>query len=58
MGSSIFWTLVVFVGGFIVLGAAIAWAMKNNKQSRREFERGEQATRELYDGDPVDRRNI
>lgn len=56
MGSSIFWTLVVFVGGFIVLGAVIAWAKKNNHQTRREFERTEAATRDLYDGDPVDRR--
>ena len=57
MGSSILWVLVVFVGGAIVLGAAIAWSMKSNKkQSRAEFERGERATRALYDGDPVDRR--
>lgn len=56
MGISVLWTLVVFVGGFIVLGAVIAWAMRHNKQSRAEFERGERATRELYDGDPVDRR--
>lgn len=55
MGSSIFWILVVFVGGAIVLAAAIAWAQKNNKQTRAEFERGERATRALYDGDPVDR---
>lgn len=55
MGSSVFWILVVFVGGAIVLGVAIAWAAKNNRQSRREFERTEAATRELYDGDPVDR---
>lgn len=56
MGGSIFWILVVFVGGAIVLGAAIAWAQRHNKQTRAEFERTEAATRELYDGDPVDRR--
>ena len=54
MGISILWTLVVFVGGFIVLGAAIAWAMKNNKQTRRQHDRTEAATRELYDTDAVD----
>lgn len=56
MGSSILWILVVFVGGAIVLGVAIAWAMRNNKQTRAEFERTERATRDLYDGDPVDHR--
>lgn len=56
MGISILWTLVVFVGGFIVLGAVIAWAMKHNKQSKAQFDRTERATRELYDTDPVDRR--
>lgn len=54
MGSSTFFTLVVFVGGFLVLGAVILWAMRNNRQSPREYERTEDATRKLYDGDPVD----
>jgi hypothetical protein len=52
---SSFWLLVVFIGGFALLGAIIyAWS-RNRRSSPREVERTEQATRELYDGDPTDR---
>ena len=44
--------LAVLVG-IIVLGGAIAWAMLHNRQSRRDYERTEAATRELYK-DPLD----
>ena len=44
-----FW---VFLGA-IVLAAATGWAMLHNQQSRREYDRTEEATRELYK-DPLD----
>ena len=46
-GSSL-WAIVV-VGGFIVLGAAIAYAMLRNKRTPREERHTEAATRKLYD---------
>ncbi len=46
---------VMIGGGIIVLAIAIAWAMRHNKTSRRTLERTEQATHDLYEGDPVDR---
>ena len=55
MTNSVIWTLVVFFGGGFVLAAAIAWAMNRNRATKRQVPRTEQATRELYDGDPVDR---
>ncbi len=42
------WAFVV-VGGFLILGAAIAWAKLNNRTSRRQEARTEAATRELYE---------
>ena len=45
-GSSI-WGFVVVIGP-ILLAAAIGWAMLHNRQSRRQFRRTEQATRDLY----------
>ena len=39
--------------GIIVLGAVIAWAMLHNRQSKREYDRTEAATRDLYK-DPLD----
>jgi len=43
-----FWLLVV-AGGPILLGCAIAYAMFNNRRlSRRENERRDAATRDLY----------
>lgn len=41
------WEIFVIVGP-IVLAIAIGWAMLNNRQSRREDRRTEQATRDLY----------
>jgi HAMP domain-containing protein len=38
------WTII----GAVLLGVAIAWAALNNRQSRREEQRTEDATRELY----------
>ena len=37
------------IGGFIILGAAIAFAMLRNRVSPQQERRTEQATRELYD---------
>ena len=54
LGSGL-WGVVVVLGP-LLLGLAIFWALRHNKQSAQEFHRTEQATRELYDGDPVDRR--
>jgi hypothetical protein len=48
------WGFVVVVGP-ILLAAAIAWAILHNRRSRSQIARTEQATRDLYDGDPVDR---
>ena len=39
-----YWSIL----GAVVLGAAIAWASLNNRQSKREARRTEEATRELY----------
>ena len=46
---------VMIGGGIILLGLVIAWAMRNNKTSRKTLEQTEQATHDLYEGDPVDR---
>jgi hypothetical protein len=46
---------ILVIGGFIVLGAAIAWAMARNRVSRRQEARTEDATRHLYDEGTVDR---
>lgn len=40
---------VLVIVGPIVLAIAIAWAMFHNHGSRREVERTEAATRELYE---------
>lgn len=42
------WAFVV-IGGFLILAAALAWAKLSNRTSRRQAERTEEATRELYD---------
>lgn len=51
MQNSIFgdslWAFMV-VGGFIILGAAIAFAMFRNKVTSEQDRRTEQATRDLY----------
>ena len=51
MQNSIFgdslWAFMV-VGGFIILAAAIAFAMLRNKVTPRQERRTEQATRDLY----------
>lgn len=39
-----YWSIL----GALILGAAIAWAALNNRQSRREERRTEDATRDLY----------
>jgi len=51
-GDSI-WAFVV-IGGFIILGIAIAIAKARNRVSPEQLRRTEEATRELYKGDPVD----
>ena len=40
---------LVVIAGFIILGAAIAYAALRNKQTPREEKRTEDATRALYD---------
>ena len=45
-GSGI-WGIVIIVGP-LLLAAALAWAVLNNRQSRRGEARTEAATRELY----------
>ena len=51
MATSIFgdglWGFVV-VGGFIILGAAIAYAMLRNRRTLREERHTERATKDLY----------
>lgn len=42
-----FWTIVVFVGAMLLLGVLI-WARAKNKVMPKEFDRSEQATRDLY----------
>ena len=48
------WGALVILGP-ILLAVAIAWAIRHNKTSKRTLERTEQATHDLYEGDPVDR---
>lgn len=48
------WGVLVIVGP-ILLAAAIAWAVLNNRTSRKTLEQTEQATHDLYEGDTVDR---
>ena len=43
---------LVVIAGFIILGAAIAYAMARNRRSPREEKRTEEATRALYDEQP------
>ena len=45
-GSGI-WGILLILGP-IVLAAAIAWAMLNNRQSRKGVQRTEEATHDLY----------
>lgn len=53
-GSSL-WAIVV-VGGFVILGAAIAYAMLRNKRTPREERHTEEATRRLYEEQNADDR--
>jgi len=53
MVISSFWALVVFIGGSVLLGVLI-WAKFNNRVSPDQHRRTEQATHDLYKGDPVD----
>ena len=48
---------LVVIAGFIILGAAIAYAMARNKRSSRQERQTEEATRRLYDepGDEASR---
>ena len=39
----------VIIGGPIVLGLGLLWALAHNRGSRREIERTEQATRKMYE---------
>ena len=45
--NSVLYTLVV-IGGFIILGGAIAWAKLRNNTTPREDRHTERATRDLY----------
>ena len=47
------WAIIV-IGGFVVLAAAIAWAMKRNKVSPEQNRRTEEATRRMYDAQSAD----
>jgi len=50
-----FWTIVVFVGAFALMGA-ILWAKANNRTSRAKLEKTEAATAQRFaEGDTVDR---
>lgn len=53
MVISTFWGLVVFVGAMVLLGVLI-WAKFNNRVSKDQLRRTEQATHDLYQGDAVD----
>lgn len=53
VGDSL-WTFLV-VGGFVILGGAIAVAMLRNRVTPRQEQRTEDATRKLYDEGTVDR---
>ena len=53
MVISSFWALVVFIGALVLL-AVLIWAKVNNRVSPDERRRTEQATHDLYEGDPVD----
>ncbi len=51
-----FWTIVVFVGAFALMGA-ILWAKANNRTSRAKLEKTEAATARMYaEGDTVEKR--
>lgn len=45
--NGILWTIVVFVGGFVLFGVMM-WSRANNKVTPEEEARTEAATRELY----------
>ncbi|RYD58849.1 MAG: hypothetical protein EOP60_02785 [Sphingomonadales bacterium] len=47
--------LMVIVGP-ILLAAAIIWAMLHNRGSKRDVQRTEDATREMYDAQDIDDR--
>ena len=53
MVISSFWALVVFIGALVLL-AVLIWAKVNNRVSPYGRRRTEQATHDLYKGDPVD----
>lgn len=48
MNTSWIWGAVT-IGGPILLGVVLIWAMLNNRRSRAEVERTERATARLYD---------
>ncbi len=50
------WSVLVILGP-IVLGVAIFWAMRHNKTSKRQLDRTEQATHDLYDREARDQRD-
>ena len=53
MFGSYIWEILVIVGP-IVLAAAIGWAMLHNRQSKREYRRTEESTREFYRQEDAD----
>lgn len=49
--------LFAVAGGAILLGLGIAWGvMRSRQETRSEIERGEEATREIYDKSPEEPR--
>jgi cbb3-type cytochrome oxidase subunit 3 len=47
-GSDVnYWSLVTILGPLLLL-AVIVWAMSRNRKARRNLDRTEQATRDLY----------
>lgn len=56
MATGMIWTLVVFIGGFALLGVII-YAKFTNKVSHRQMRETEQATHDLYKDGPVEDRS-
>lgn len=48
MDSGWLWSLVT-IGGPVLLGAVLIWAILNNRRSPAEIERTERATARLYE---------
>jgi hypothetical protein len=46
--SGIFWGIITIVGP-ILLGLGLLWAMTHNRQTKRQKEESDRASRELYE---------